>query len=215
MAITLPQRLDSGTPTEPDETDVGGDHGAHLVESTTTFDGGASRQRRLGGRHSATAAGALTLAIVMFAAVMLTATISPAQICLHGPTESPDQRLRRNAAIRFVQQVNDAQERLRVQNRKFGRLDELSVGASAPAGFVPRLTADDWSYSIVLKDLFDDCGFMIFSDQDGVIYEGHPVAAAGRLVTAKTLGSETVRPKAPTVNRAIPCHLTKESWVSR
>lgn len=123
------------------------------------------------------------MATLTFGALLLTVTIGQAQTCLHGPEESPAQRARRNAAIRFVQQVNDAEEKLRLQNRKFGHLDELPGIDAPPVGFVPRLTVDDWSYSIVLKDFFDDCGFIVFSDQDRVIYEGQPVATARRRVT--------------------------------
>ena len=59
------------------------------------------------------------MATLTFAALLLTATIGQAQTCLHGPDESPAQRARRTAAIRFVQQVNDAEEKLRLQNWKF------------------------------------------------------------------------------------------------
>jgi hypothetical protein len=31
--------------------------------------------------------------------------------------------------------------------------------------------ADQWTYAIALKDLFDACGFALFSDEQGVVYE--------------------------------------------
>jgi hypothetical protein len=48
---------------------------------------------------------------------------------------------------------------------------------SSPIGFVPRLTVDQWGYTIFLKDTLDSCGFGLASDQDGVIYEVRPVSA--------------------------------------
>src|SRR5688572_4272284 len=90
--------------------------------------------------------------------VVLIAAASQAQTCLHGPDESAYQRARRDAAIRFVQQVNDAENILRLKRGKFGHLDELSGIGSPPVGFVPKVTVDGWNYTVVVKDFFDDCG---------------------------------------------------------
>ena len=49
---------------------------------------------------------------------------------------------------------------------------------SAPVGFIPKLLFDQWSYVVSLKDYFDACGFALFSDERGVIYEAHPRAVA-------------------------------------
>jgi hypothetical protein len=56
-------------------------------------------------------------------------------------------------------------------------LDELGGAArstNVPLGFVPRLLADQWNYSIILKDMFDPCGGSVFSDNDGTVYQGVP-----------------------------------------
>jgi hypothetical protein len=40
-------------------------------------------------------------------------------------------------------------------------------------GFVPGLVLDQWSYIVRLTDLFDSCGFALFLDDHGVIYDAH------------------------------------------
>ena len=44
--------------------------------------------------------------------------------------------------------------------------------AAAVPGFIPRLTSDQWSDHVSLKDALDACGSSFFSDQDRVIHEG-------------------------------------------
>ena len=62
---------------------------------------------------------------------------------------------------------------------KYAPLNELTNMPSAPVGFVPKLLIDRWSYIVTLKDYFDVCGFALFSDERGVIYEAHSVTLAG------------------------------------
>ena len=40
------------------------------------------------------------------------------------------------------------------------------------------VAVDRWSYIISLKNLFDSCGFTLFTDEHRVIYESHPVQVA-------------------------------------
>jgi len=107
-------------------------------------------------------------------AFLLAPSASKAQQCLHKATQSDDQRARRHAAARFVAQVNAAQTR---SHRELGRYVPLEVGgvlSEVPVGFVPRLVFDQWGYVLSVKDLFDPCGFTLFSDEHGRIYEAHP-----------------------------------------
>jgi len=46
-------------------------------------------------------------------------------------------------------------------------------------GFVPRLIVNQWGYLISLKDIFDVCGFALFSDEQGVIYESQRRVGGG------------------------------------
>ena len=102
-----------------------------------------------------------------------------AQECLHKGDESVDQRARREAAIRYLETVKRAQA---VSQRTQGThvpLNEASGIDRTPVGFLPRLLFDRWAYLISLKDFFDPCGFTLFSDERGVIYEAYPMAISG------------------------------------
>jgi hypothetical protein len=117
-----------------------------------------------------------------FAALVLVLLLAPpaaAQRCLHGPDESASERARREAAIEFAAEVNAAEGAAQRARGTYVALTDAVALGRVPLGFVPRLTFDRWSYVLSLKDLFDPCGFALFSDQDGQIYEGRPVARSG------------------------------------
>jgi hypothetical protein len=97
-----------------------------------------------------------------------------AEDCLHKDGESADQRARREAAIRYLLAINTAQARVQADRGTYAALSELPGFASVPVGFVPRLLFDRWYYVIKLSDFFDPCGFTLFLDEHGVIYESHP-----------------------------------------
>jgi hypothetical protein len=64
-------------------------------------------------------------------------------------------------------------------HREIGRyvpLEPSWVLSVVPVGFVPRLVLDQWGYLLSVKDLFDPCGFTLFSDEQGRIYTAHPAA---------------------------------------
>lgn len=122
---------------------------------------------------------------VVFVGLLLIAAACQAQTCLHGPDESREEQARRAAAVRFVQRVNDAELVLRGKEGRFDNLFNLRGVDAPPVGFVPRVTFDSWSYTIVAKDTFDPCRFSLFSDQDGIIYEGRPVAGSGPASSAR------------------------------
>jgi hypothetical protein len=104
-----------------------------------------------------------------------TPRLALAQSCLHGPDESTTERGRRTAAIAFVQQANAAQAKFERERGTYVPLTDAVSLSTVPVGFVPRLTFDRWSYIVSLKDALDPCGYSLFSDQDGVIYEARPV----------------------------------------
>ena len=113
-----------------------------------------------------------TLIITM--AMLLTSAGANGEECL--PTEiDAASRMRRDAAIAYLSAVNSAQMQRQNQGGKYAPLDELTNMPSAPVGFVPKLLIDRWSYIVSLKDYFDVCGFALFSDERGVIYEAHSV----------------------------------------
>ena len=127
------------------------------------------------------------------AAVLLLSLVSAgsahAQQCLHGTNESASERERREAALAFVDQVNAAERAAHDEQGTYVPLADAVSLSGVPIGFVPRLTFDRWSYAVSLKDLFDPCGFALFSDQDGRIYEARPVARPA------APGAEAVRGK--------------------
>ena len=103
--------------------------------------------------------------------------------CLHGPSEQPAQRARREQALKLAQQINRAEhsgpalipgQRPR-EYRPFAQLPNLPP---APAGFKLQFYTDGPTYAFSLKDSSDRCEYAIFSDQDQGIYEGTPQVGA-------------------------------------
>jgi hypothetical protein len=129
------------------------------------------------------------------ASLLLLALAWPAgaQQCLHGPDESASERARREAALAFVDQVNAAQKMAQDTQGAYVALGDAVSPGDVPLGFVPRLTVDQWSYTISLKDLFDPCGFAFFSDQDGRVYEARPVSRAGDASARSRVSSDERR----------------------
>ena len=103
--------------------------------------------------------------------------------CLHSTVESPVERSRREQAIDYVMKVNLAESaRRRLVPREYRPLEELANLPAVPAGFDVQFHYDNRSYTVSLKDTRDACRYAIFSDQDGLIYEGVPRAETGRIV---------------------------------
>ena len=115
--------------------------------------------------------------IVIGVLLALSASSADAQ-CLHGPDESVDQGARRSAAVEFITTVNDAQRRSQREHGRYVTLGEAVDPGTAPVGFVAFVTVDRWGYAVTAKDLFDPCGFALFSDQHG--YTNLPIRR-GRL----------------------------------
>jgi hypothetical protein len=117
---------------------------------------------------------------ILLGALLLSPTAAFAQTCLHGPNETPGERIRREQAIQFARQVNAAEkipgpwiDPQRPQ-RRYRPLNELPNLPRVPAGFVVKLQTDGASYTFSLKDSRDACGFAVFSDQEGDVYASMP-----------------------------------------
>jgi len=115
------------------------------------------------------------LGIVAF---VLFAYASPAfsQQCLHGPNEDATQKARRQAGLTLVRAINTAEvnEGMR-KAKKYLPLAELTLDFTKAQGFEPQFTTDGKSYSLILKDTTDPCGFVYSTNENGVIFRGYPL----------------------------------------
>jgi hypothetical protein len=108
---------------------------------------------------------------------------SSAQTCLHGSTETPAQKARRDAAIQLATRLNVAQGVILgpgPQNRRYRPLEELANIPPTPQGFELQFHTDGGTYSFSIKDRLDPCRYAVFSDQDKYLYEA--VARTGPAV---------------------------------
>jgi hypothetical protein len=108
-------------------------------------------------------------------AILVLAEHAQGQQCLHRSDESAKERLRRQAAVKFVDDVNVAQARRQRETGRYASLADIQA-ATAPLGFVPRLVLDQFGYAIKVIDALDPCGFALFSDERAVVFEAHPTA---------------------------------------
>jgi hypothetical protein len=106
--------------------------------------------------------------------------------CLHGSSEQSNDRVRREQALRLVEQINRA-ESLDVsapRHRRYRPLDQLGNIPPTPAGFRLQFLTDGSTYSVSLKDTRDACNYAVFSDQDQVIYQATARGGNARVVPA-------------------------------
>ena len=109
------------------------------------------------------------------------ATAASAQTCLHGTSEAPAQKVRREQALQVATRINLEQGLTTIpspQRRRYRPFDELRNIPSIPQGFDLQFHTDGVTYSFSLKDRLDPCRYAIFSDQDRHIYEAVPRTAA-------------------------------------
>jgi hypothetical protein len=115
------------------------------------------------------------------------------QRCLHGQDELAVNRARREQAVRVARQINRAESAGSFggpsQPRRYVPLDDSRLAPfsiqSPPEGFKLRFYTDTESYAFSVKDTLDRCGFAVFSDQDGRIYEAVPKAPNARVLPAE------------------------------
>jgi hypothetical protein len=92
------------------------------------------------------------------------------------------ERTRKDGAQEYVAAVNVAQLRARAGLGRYVALHELPALPDLPVGFVPRLVSDQWGYVLSVKDLFDPCGYALFSDELGQVYEAAPLSGPSSAV---------------------------------
>lgn len=109
----------------------------------------------------------------------------PTTSCLHERDERPAERTRRQRAIQFAQLVNRAEAIVGgpLGQQRYRPLEELTNIPPVPEGFRVQFHSNGTSYGFSLKDQRDACGYAIFSDQEGRIYEAMPTIGA-RLIPA-------------------------------
>ena len=98
--------------------------------------------------------------------------------CLHGSTEQPSQKTRREGALKLAQAINRAENSgpaiVPGQRRTYRPFDQLPNLPPTPAGFKVQLNTDGASYTFSVRDTQDACHLTIFSDQEAWVYEATP-----------------------------------------
>jgi hypothetical protein len=83
-----------------------------------------------------------------------------------------EQAARRAQAVQFARTVNTAQSRTFAATRHY---QQLFDGITTPAGFAAQLVTSDSGYMFKVRDTAAECGVILFSDQDGLIYTARPL----------------------------------------
>ncbi len=107
------------------------------------------------------------LAVAVVAAIPAGAQQSPSPGCLHGSSEASAERERRGEAIRVARMINSAEANGRTPFRPL-----YTLNVPTPEGWQARLVTDGTTYAFSVKDTTDPCGFTLFSDDSGLIYQG-------------------------------------------
>jgi len=98
------------------------------------------------------------------------------RVCLHDANENAAQRARRQQAIRVARQINTEESRAAsAAGGVYQPLESLGAPITLPEGFALGLSSAGKSYAFSLKDKIDACHFVLFSDQDGLIYQAAPL----------------------------------------
>jgi hypothetical protein len=129
---------------------------------------------------------AAVLAVILASSSWLRAVQPAPGQCLHGSSEQSNDRVRREQALRLVEQINRG-ESLDVsapRHRKYRALDQLGNIPPTPAGFRLQFLTDGSTYSVLLKDTRDACNYAVFSDQDQMIYQATARGGNARVVPA-------------------------------
>lgn len=132
-------------------------------------------------------------------AMAFTALAGPvhAQQCLHGPSETSDQRARRRDALTAARTINTIQNQSGSANRVYLRHVDLANSSYAvnmrnsQSEVVRRMSLDPqqeilpgWTltldvtesgYWFIVRDITDPCGFGYVSNQAGLIFSAEPI----------------------------------------
>jgi hypothetical protein len=135
------------------------------------------------------------LILSILAVVGLSAVPGPAQQCLHGQNETPDQQARRRAAVQAARAVNTLQANqpgaasgayLRhdqltsspfaaKQTSDFFKSLNVTPGEELLPGWELKLDVTQDGYWFMIKDKTDPCGFAFISNTAGIIYTAEPI----------------------------------------
>ena len=117
-----------------------------------------------------------TLCGALLATLVLSVPAVAQQQCLHGSNENAAQKARRSAGLSLVRTINTAEANEgAVKAKKYLPLAELTVGLTKAQGFETQFTTDGKTYSLILKDATDPCGFVFSTTQIGIIFQGYPI----------------------------------------
>jgi hypothetical protein len=83
-----------------------------------------------------------------------------------------EQMARRAQAVQFARAVNTAESRSFSATQHYQPLFDV---IATPAGFSAQLVTSDSGYMFKVRDTADQCGIVLFSDQDGLIYTARPL----------------------------------------
>ena len=119
----------------------------------------------------------IRLVILLAGFVLTGADTASAQECLHGRSEVPEQRMRRQQALEVVHAINMAQATIvgpRTSTSGYRPLEELLNIPPLPPGFDLQFLTDGDGYIFSIKDTLDPCRYAVFSDQGTRVYEALP-----------------------------------------
>lgn len=106
--------------------------------------------------------------------------------CLHGPSEAPANKTRREQALALAQRLNRAENEspavVPAPGRTYRPLEQLQNVPPTPAGFKLQFYTDGSTYVFSLVDTRDPCHYAIFSSQDQWVYEATPRPAGVRVL---------------------------------
>jgi hypothetical protein len=101
--------------------------------------------------------------------------------CLHGSSEMPAQKTRRDQALAFAQKLN-REENVPAPTRIYRPLEQLQNLPPTPAGFKLQFYTDGSTYTFYLLDTRDTCHYAVFSNQNQWVYEATPRWAGARVL---------------------------------
>lgn len=95
----------------------------------------------------------------------------PVASCHHDVSATEGDQNRRSQALILAKAINTAEADTFRRAREYQPLASLGTLPAVPFGFTLKLFADRDDYVFAVKDTRDPCGYAIFSDSAGLLYE--------------------------------------------
>jgi hypothetical protein len=120
---------------------------------------------------------ATSFCVALVTAASIAGTAAPGQLpaapasCRHDSNATQADRTRRGQAVALAKAINTAEADTVRRSREYQPLSALRNLPAVPAGFSLKLFADRDGYMFAVKDTLDACGYAIFSDAAGLLYE--------------------------------------------